>query len=235
MIKALLDMASAPYQATGYINYQWVRGKLRGDPIFKALLEHAIFSDNARVLDLGCGKGLLAAWLLAAEKLANNGAWHHQTRPAQNLNFRGIDINARDVHCGNHALAPIYNERVQLLPGDIRAAEIAAADAVVLLDVLHYIPHADQEKLFDEIRASLKVGSVLLTRVSDARQTFRAMLTRLVDRCVLLTRGFGATPLFFRSLPDWIDHLERRGFAVTAIPMSQSTAFANVMLIARAL
>src|SRR5689334_10567573 len=98
MIKALLDMASAPYRTTGYIRYQWVRGKLRGDPIFKALLEHTVFPDNARVLDLGCGKGLLAAWLLAAEKLAASDMWRHPTRPPQNLNFRGVDISIRDVH-----------------------------------------------------------------------------------------------------------------------------------------
>jgi O-methyltransferase involved in polyketide biosynthesis len=112
--------------------------------------------------------------------------------------------------------------------------EIQSADAVVLLDVLHYLSHNDQEKLFDKIRASLATGSVLLTRVSDARSTLRSMLTSLVDRCVLIARGVGATPLFFRSLPEWIDSLERRGFTVTAIPVSQSTA-ANVMLVARLL
>lgn len=234
MINALLEMASAPYKTAGYINYQWVRGKLRGDPIFKTLLEHAIFPDNASVLDLGCGKGLLAAWLLAAEKFANNNAWRNSVRPARNLNFRGIDLSLRDVRCGNNALVPIYNERVQLLSGDMRSMAMDSADAVVLLDVLHYIPHADQEKLFDEIRASLKTGSMLLMRVSDASATLRSTLTYFVDRCVLLARGFGAPPLFFRSLPDWIHSLESRGFTVTTIPMNQSIA-ANVMLVARPL
>ena len=234
MIKTLLDMASAPYKAAGYTRYQWVRGKLRGDPIFKALLEHTVFPDNARILDLGCGKGLLAAWLLAAEKMAHDNMWLGATRPPRNLKFRGIDLSDSDVRCGNSALTPLYNDRVQLISADIRSMEIQSADAVVLLDVLHYLSHNDQEQLFDKIRASLATGSVLLTRVSDARSTLRSMLTSLVDRCVLIARGVGATPLFFRSLPEWIDSLERRGFTVTAIPVSQSTA-ANVMLVARLL
>ena len=66
----LLDHATAPYRATGTLNYRWARGKLGYDPIFAALIELAVFPDGARVLDLGCGRGLLAAWFLAAERLA---------------------------------------------------------------------------------------------------------------------------------------------------------------------
>ncbi len=235
MIKPLHDLASRPYQRTGRVNFQWARGKLRGDPIFKALTEHAIFSDNSCVLDLGCGKGLLAAWLLAAEKLADAGECFTHVRPARNLSFRGIDIDARDVRCGNAALKPLYNERIELTIGDMRRAQMRDVDAVVLLDVLHYIPYGDQDRLLDDIRAALGSGGVLLTRVSDARFTFRVLLTKFVDRCVLMARGHGKVPLYCRSLPDWMSSLEKRGFTVRAIPMSQSTPFANVMLIARAI
>lgn len=235
MIKTLLDWASDPYKETGYINYQWVRGKLRGDPIFKALIELPVFVDDMCVLDLGCGKGLLAAWLLAAEKLAEAGKWLGPVQPARNLSFRGVDIEARDIHCGNKALVPAYNQRTQLVFGDMRRTEMLDVDAVVLLDVLHYIPYADQDKLLDDIRASLKIGGVLLTRVSDARLTLRLMWSKFIDRCVAMIRGHGVAPLFCRSLPDWINSFEQRGFAVTAVPMSQSTPFANVMLVARAI
>ena len=40
-------------------------GKLRGDPVYAALLAQGLLAGRARVLDLGCGQGLLAAWLLA--------------------------------------------------------------------------------------------------------------------------------------------------------------------------
>lgn len=235
MIKSLLDVASAPYKETGYINYQWVRGKLRGDPIFKALIEQPLFADDMSILDLGCGKGLLAAWLLAAEKLADAGKWCGPVQPARNLRFRGIDIEPRDILCANKALTPAYNQRIQLLYEDMRRTEMRDVDAIVLLDVLHYIPYSDQDKLLDDIRASLKIGGVLLTRVSDARLTFRLMWSKFIDRCVAMIRGHGVAPLFCRSLPEWLNNFEQRGFAVTAIPMSQSTPFANVMLVARAI
>jgi len=233
IFESLLDLASAPYKVTGYINYQWVRGKLRGDPIFKALIEQTVFADNSRILDLGCGKGLLAAWLLAAEKLANTGRWINAVPPARNLSFRGIDINPHDIDCGNEALVPTYKQRIHLVCADIRATATGSFDAVVLLDVLHYIPYADQDRLLDDVRASLKNGGVLLTRVGDARSSLRSLLTRCIDRCVAALRGHGMAPLFCRQLPDWIALFEKRGFTVTPFPMSQSTPFANVMLVAR--
>jgi hypothetical protein len=73
--KRLLDLASAPYRITGNFNYYSARGKLAHDPIFVALLKQGVFPDNARVLDLGYGRGLLAAWLLAAEQLGAHGDW----------------------------------------------------------------------------------------------------------------------------------------------------------------
>ena len=73
--KQLLELACEPYRPTGRFNYHWARGKLSGDPIFEALVTQSIFPHGARVLDLGCGRGLLAAWCLAAEQLAARGQW----------------------------------------------------------------------------------------------------------------------------------------------------------------
>jgi SAM-dependent methyltransferase len=68
-LASLIDAASAPYRAAGRFAWHFARGKLRGDPVFAALLAQGLLAGRARVLDLGCGQGLLAAWLLAARAL----------------------------------------------------------------------------------------------------------------------------------------------------------------------
>jgi SAM-dependent methyltransferase len=71
--RALLDGASAPYRSAGRFAWYFARGKLNGDPAFLGLLERGLIPDDARILDLGCGQGLLAAWLLEVRALFDAG------------------------------------------------------------------------------------------------------------------------------------------------------------------
>jgi SAM-dependent methyltransferase len=229
----LLDLASAPYRHTGQFNYHWARGKLRHDPIFTALLEQPLLPDGARVLDLGCGRGLLAAWLLAAEQLARQGQWCAPVPAPQGLSFRGVELMAREADCGNRALQPVHGQRVQLSAGDMRSTELGGADAIVILDVMHYIEPHEQERLLDQVRAALDRGGLFITRVGDARSGWRFRLSQLVDCCMAFAQGHGATRMWCRPVTEWIGALEARGFAVESRSMSQGTPFANVMLVAR--
>ena len=71
----LIDHASEPYRTVGRFAYHFARGKLSSDPVFVGMLERGLFPDGARILDLGCGQGLLTAWLLAARQLYDAGDW----------------------------------------------------------------------------------------------------------------------------------------------------------------
>src|SRR5262249_53534098 len=61
-VRALVAAAALRYRAAGRFAYYFARGKLAGDPAFRAVLERGLVADGA-VLDIGCGQGLLAAWL----------------------------------------------------------------------------------------------------------------------------------------------------------------------------
>ena len=232
--RRLLDFSTAPYRETGYINYRWARGKLGIDPIFPALIQRAILPDNARVLDLGCGRGLLASWLLSAERLAERGEWRGNTTPPKGLHFRGVELMAREPVCGNEALQPLYGDRVQLSGGNMRHAELGEVDVVAILDVLHYIPYEEQDTLLDRIRAALGPNGLFVTRVGNADASLRFAFSQLVDRSISFIQGHRLAQMWCRPLWQWTSTLEARGFAVEAIPMSTGTPFANVMLIARA-
>lgn len=231
--KQLHDLATSPYRDTGFFNYRWARGKLWYDPIFPALIEQSVFPDDASVLDLGCGRGLLAAWLLAAEQMAAKGNWPDAALPKKGLQFRGVELMAREADCGNHALQPIYGKRVQLGGGDMRNADMSNADVIAILDVLHYIPINEQDQILDQIRAALKQGGIFVTRIGNAGHSLRFRISQLTDRCISFVQGHRLPKMWCRPLEDWIHALENRGFTVQATPMSEGTPFANIMLVAR--
>jgi SAM-dependent methyltransferase len=231
--RRLLHLATEPYRLTGHFNYQWARAKLRYDPVFTSLLDQGVIPDGARVLDLGCGRGLLAAWFLAAEHLAAQGSWSGAVAPPLGLHFRGVELVAREAECGNRALQPVYGNRLELSGGDVRDARLQDAVVIVMLDVLHYIPYPEQDRLLDRVRAALGAGSLLVTRVGNASAGLRFRLSQLADRFGAFAQGHQLSGMWCRPAAAWIAALESRGFAVQVQPMSQGTPFADVMLISR--
>jgi cyclopropane fatty-acyl-phospholipid synthase-like methyltransferase len=229
----LLSNACLPYRVTGRANFGWARGKLKHDPMFMALLERQVLPDGAMVMDLGCGRGLLAAWCLAAERMAQQGQWVAPFSPPRGLRFRGVELMAREAVCGNAALQPHYGARVELAGGDMRTADLGGVDAIAALDVLHYIPTADQDQLLDRIRSALRPGGVFVTRVGDAHAGLRFRISQWVDRCISFVQGHRLSRMWCRSAANWTLALQRRGFTVQACPMSTGTPFANVMLVCR--
>jgi len=229
-VAALVASASAPYRAAGRFAWQFARGKLRRDPVFTAILARGLLGDSRRILDLGCGQALLAAWLWAADAAYRAGSWPRGwPRPPAPERYTGVEIDPREVARGRAALG----KRAQIVQGDIRHVDYGPADAIVLLDVLHYNDQASQEAVLTRARAALTPQGVLLLRVADAEGGVGFVLSQLVDRLVALARRGRLPQLACRPAREWRALLERLGFATDTLPMSAGTPFANVLLIAR--
>jgi len=96
--RALVETASAPYQRSGRFAWHFARGKLRWDPVFGHLLAYGLIAPRARVLDIGCGQGLLASLVRAAGHAAHQGRWPSAWAEAPvDAHVRGIDLRERDV------------------------------------------------------------------------------------------------------------------------------------------
>ena len=230
--RLLLDQACEPYRQAGRFAYHFARGKLRGDPVFRAILELGLLRGYPRILDLGCGQGLLAAWLRAAAHCYERGTWPRAWPPAPRpQSMRGIELRAREVERARRALGP----GCEVVHADIRRAVFGSADAVVILDVLHYIPAPSQREVLQRVRAALPRGGLLLLRVGDADGGLRFHLTQWVDKAVMLTHGHRPLDLHCRSIEQWRQLLCDCGFDTRAEPMSHGTPFANVLLIALAI
>jgi SAM-dependent methyltransferase len=228
---ALLNMACESYRKAGPFAYHFARAKLRTDPVYRAILELGLLLGRARVLDLGCGQGLLAVWLRAAERCHERGNWPRDWPPApRTLSTRGIELMACEVERARRALGPAS----EVSQTDIRSAAFGAVDAVVILDVLHYLPPQAQIEVLQRVRAALPHHGLLLLRVGDAAGGLRFRYGQWSDRLVMLLRGHAWVALHCRSVTQWRILLRDCGFDSEAKPMSRGTPFANVLLIAHA-
>lgn len=229
--EVLLEQAACPYRPAGRFAYHFARGKLRRDPLFRAILEKGLLLGQPRILDLGCGQGLLAAWLRAAADCYQRGAWPRLWPPPPvPRSMLGIELKPCEVARARRGLG----QDCEVIQGDIREVPFGRADAVVILDVLHYLPEASQRDVLQRVRAALPAGGVLLLRVGDADAGLRFRLTCWSDRLILLFRGHGLPRLHCRGVTGWRELLRECGFDSLAEPMSSGTPFANVLLIARA-
>ncbi len=228
---SLFDAASMPYRRAGSFAWHFARGKLRLDPVFRHLLGQGLIAPRARVLDIGCGQGLLASLLQSAGRLAQDGRWPESWAPAPlGAGVTGIDLMPKDIARAHAALGG----SARFVCGDMRHTEFPANDTTVILDVLHYISVAEQDAVLARVRAALSPGGLLLLRVGDAHSRRGFLISQWVDRVVTFVRGHRVMPQYGRPLSAWVARLQSLGFEVQSRPMSQGTPFANVLLVARA-
>jgi len=223
--------ACAPYRATSTFDWYFARGKLGHDPVFRSLLESGDLR-GARVVDIGCGRGLLASLLQSCSDMHRTGRWPAAWHEAPAVSaYTGIDLMQRDLRSaeralGSLALAPRF------VCGDMRSTALPACELVVLLDVLHYVDHAAQLGVLAQVRSALQPQGRLLLRVGDSSQRRAFGFSHWVDTAVTLLRRRSAPPRSGRSIAEWTALLHGLGFGVRSVPMSAGTPFANVLLVA---
>jgi SAM-dependent methyltransferase len=229
----LFDTAVEPYRQAGKFATHFARGKLTGDPVFREILARGLIGPNSHLLDIGCGQGLLSAWLLAAERLASNPGWPADWKTApRSVTVKGIELMPSDVTRAKKALSA-YPDRFKFEVGDMCKTPFEEAQAVVILDVLHYVSYAAQEDVLQRVHDALTPQGLLILRVGDAAGGLGFKVSNWVDRVVTLARGHSLSRLYCKPLSEWKTQLDQIGFDVETKPMSQGTPFANVLLLAR--
>jgi uncharacterized protein (DUF2062 family)/trans-aconitate methyltransferase len=229
-MEALLEEASFPYLECGMLDWEFVRGKLRHDPLYFNLLRRGFLPPAGRLLDLGCGRGILFSLLTAARRQIEAGQYPQGwAPPPPGLTFHGIEGRPKVAAAAREALG----EGAVIETGDLLAARLPPADAVLLLDVLHYMTAADQRDLLAKAVEALQPGGVLLIRDADAAGGWRFTATRMQERFSALLRRHWGQRFHFRSAGEWGELLKDLGLEVDVQPMGMGTPYANVLLAGR--
>jgi len=217
-VDRVLRDASRRYRAAGR-GAEWsARGKLTLDPVYAALVAEGSDRTHA-VTDLGCGRGLALAAILAA-----------RPRGSAPLSLHGIELARRPLAIARRALGG----EATLVEADLQSAPLPPSDLFLLLDVLHYLETSAQDALLDRVRAAMTPGARLFVREADAGAGIRFAAVRFSERLMAVLRGEGRRPLVYRSAAAWCGALESRGLTAHVRPMGTGTPFANVLIAARA-
>ena len=141
--------------------YYYAQGKLALDPAYPDVARE-LASSPRPLLDIGCGMGLLAAWLRA----------HGHCAP-----ICGMDVDGKKIRIAQDLLGP---ENASFHAGDALDFAPHSGD-VVMLDVLHYFDDAQQQRLLEKIAASLAPGGVAKIRVTLHDKSWRFTATKLEE------------------------------------------------------
>jgi len=221
----LVRRASDRYVGTSITAWEFARGKLRMDPIYRSTLSPDVLPSGGTLLDVGCGQGLALALLAEARISADQGAWPcHWPSPPRFDRMIGVELRHKVAKIANAAL----EDDAEIVDGDVRTLPLAPARAVLLFDVLQLLPPADQESLLADLVKRLDPGGAIVVREADAAAGWRFSAVRLGNRLKLLVSGRWHQPLHPRTLDEWRALFARHGFQVAAEPMGKAP-FANVM------
>lgn len=116
------------------------------------------------IYDLGCGYGFLDYFL-------------HLKSAERTL--IGVDYDGDKITVANNSY--LKNDHLTFIEGDVMSVTVRNADAVVILDVLHYLSADNQKKLIRSCYEGLNVGGILIIRDGDSSQVEKHKGTKLTE------------------------------------------------------
>jgi 2-polyprenyl-3-methyl-5-hydroxy-6-metoxy-1,4-benzoquinol methylase len=173
-----------------------------------------LLTDEGRILDVGCGFGLFAAYF-------------GQTHPRRRI--VGIDPNARRVELARRVATRLDLRQHEFQVGDVRDCSVEGPfDAAYVLDVMHHLPRDDQRGVLERLRGLLVPGGVLLVKDITTEPPFALHFTAALDRLMV---GWNE-PLSYRHHREWAEILTELGFKVRMVRVPDVLPYPHVVIAA---
>lgn len=219
----LVRHASNRYVGSSIVAWEFARGKLRGDPLYREVLFGGWLPSGGRLLDIGCGQGLMLALLAEAERIARDGGAPTGVGLPRFSRLVGIEMRAHRARLARAALGP----DADIIESDARTVSPGGCRVVLLFDVLHMMSGAEQDALLSAAVGALEPGGVILVREADASAGLRFEAVRIGNRLTALASGAWRQRLTFRTVSQWRECFSRHGLEVEDTFTGKGTPFAN--------
>ena len=200
------ERAADRFRASRFL-HGYAKGKATWDPAYPAVA--AILQNSSHpLLDIGCGVGLLAAYL-------------RESGCQQPI--LGIEPDVPKVRIANEQVANGY-PLLEFRDGDARCLPEFSGD-VVMLDVLHYMPAEIQRIVLDEISRRVCPGGRALIRTTFRDSSWRYYATLLEEAFVRISGWIRGGRCHFPTREEVTAPFNGPGWEVSVTPMWGRTPF----------
>jgi uncharacterized protein len=195
----------------------YLRIKIRIEKYYQPYIE--LMPREGEILDLGCGYGFMSYMLCF-------------TAPLRKIT--GVDHDAEKIRVAANCISK--NENLNFICDDITRHLFGNKDAILLSDVLHYLPQASQAELLTRCIEKLNPGGLILVRDADSKEEKRHTRTKLTEVFSTTILGFNKTTdesneLYFTSLENISRIVTQNGLKMEVIREAKHTS--NFLLIIR--
>lgn len=192
------------------------RAQLLGDPVYPFLMEEGVLGSGARILDLGCGRGLAGALVGLFQ------------RDPERRRYYGVDLCDRYVRAARLALHDEPGCSVRTI--DLRDFDPPPADVVLMNDVLRFLPFSAQDALLRRVARAIPPGARMFVREKDAGGGWRFVWASFLDATAMMIPGRPHRGTHYRRAEDLRNALLAAGFTVIDRAAPRSTSPAWVLL-----
>jgi uncharacterized protein (DUF2062 family)/trans-aconitate methyltransferase len=190
----------------------FVQWKLRLDRVFELLAAENLGSGT--VVDLGCGYGITLCFA---------GFDDNRRR------LVGCDSDTRRIAVARQVLGTL---NADLTATDVRHFELPTAELILILDVLHYLPAAEQPVLLKRCCSALAPNGILIFRVPDRGVGLRSAISMALERLIFAFAGNGFRPQML-SVAEYRSALQNADLQLEERRFQNHLPLSHVLFVAR--
>lgn len=191
---------------------EFVQWKLRLDKIFELLAAENLGSGT--IVDLGCGYGIALCFAACDDKRRR---------------LIGCDLDARRIAVARKALGTL---NADLTAADVRQFELPTAELILILDVLHYLPAAEQTILLKRCCSALAPNGILIFRVPHREVGLRGTISMTLERLIFVGEGNGFRPQML-SIAEYRSALQNANLQLEERHFQNRLPLSHVLFVAR--
>ncbi len=171
-----------------------------------------LLPSEGRILDVGCGFGLFAAYFAQTQR---------------DRRITGIDHNAKRIEMARSVMASLGQTGHEFIAGDARDIRVDGGfQGIYVLDVMHHVPREDQEALLRCLYDLLAPGGVLILKDITTEPWIGLKFTEYLDRVMV---GWNE-PLAYRHHSEWGEMLANLGMKTRAVRVPDVLPYPHVVI-----